>query len=92
MCGRFLFQPDQNEEIGRIFKLAYDAGYDVKVGEVFPTDETALIVAGPKQVKVVGMKWGFPGFKKGQSIINARSETVQEKKMFADSFLKRRCV
>ncbi|TGD23689.1 SOS response-associated peptidase [Companilactobacillus suantsaicola] len=92
MCGRFLFQPDQNEEIGRIFKLAYDAGYDVKVGEVFPTDETTLIVAGPKQVKVVGMKWGFPGFKKGQSIINARSETVQEKKMFADSFLKRRCV
>ena len=38
MCGRFLFQPDQNEEIGRIFKLAYDAGYDVKVGEFLPTD------------------------------------------------------
>jgi len=32
------------------------------------------------------MKWGFPGFKAGQSIINARSETVQQKSMFADSF------
>ena len=43
-------------------------------------------------VQVVGMKWGFPGFKTGQSIINARSETVQQKQMFAESFKKRRCV
>ncbi|AUI71915.1 SOS response-associated peptidase [Companilactobacillus alimentarius] len=92
MCGRYMFQPDKNPEIKRIYQLAVKAGYNPKVGEVFPTDETALIVAGKKQVDVIGMKWGFPGFKKGQSIINARSETVQNKSMFAQSFQKRRCV
>lgn len=92
MCGRFLFEPDQNPEIKRIYQLAKNAGFNPKTGEVFPTDETALIIAGNRQVQVVGMKWGFPGFKTGQSLINARSETVQQKPMFADSFLKRRCV
>lgn len=92
MCGRFLFDPDKNPEIKRIYQLAVADGYTPKTGEVFPTDETALIVAGSKQVKVVAMKWGFPGFKAGQSLINARSETVLEKSMFAQSFLQRRCV
>ncbi len=66
MCGRFLFEPDQNPEIKRIYQLAKNAGYNPKTGEVFPTDETALIIAGNRQVQVVGMKWGFPGFKTGQ--------------------------
>lgn len=92
MCGRYLFEPDKNPEIKRIYQLAKDAGFNPKTGEVFPTDETALIIAGQRQVQVVGMKWGFPGFKTGQSLINARSETVQQKPMFADLFLKRRCV
>ena len=92
MCGRFMFQPNENPEISRIYQLAVDAGYQPKTGEIFPTDETAVIIAGNNQVQVVGMKWGFPGFKPGQSIINARSETVRQKSMFADSFNKRRCV
>ncbi len=92
MCGRYMFQPDKNPEIKRIYQLAVDNGYNPKIGEVFPTDETALIVAGERQVKVVGMKWGFPGFKAGQSIINARSETVRQKSMFAQPFRNNRCV
>lgn len=92
MCGRYLFQPETNEEINRIYRLAVDAGFDPKVGEIFPSDETALIIAGQKQVQVVGMKWGFPGFKGKQLIINARSETVQQKPMFAKSFRTNRCV
>ncbi|MQS89394.1 SOS response-associated peptidase [Companilactobacillus mishanensis] len=92
MCGRFMFQPDKNPEIGQIYKLAVENGFKPKTGEIFPTDETALIIAGDNRVQVVGMKWGFPGFKPGQSLINARSETVRQKSMFADSFNKRRCV
>jgi len=92
MCGRYMFQPDKNPEIKQIYQLAVAGGYTPKTGEVFPTDETALIIAGERQVKVVTMKWGFPGFKAGQSLINARSETVRQKATFADSFRKRRCV
>lgn len=69
MCGRYMFQPDKNPEIKRIYQLAVDAGFSPKTGEVFPTDETALIVAGERQVKVVGMRWGFPGFKKGNQLL-----------------------
>ncbi|GEO79806.1 SOS response-associated peptidase family protein [Companilactobacillus mindensis] len=92
MCGRYMFQPDKNPEIKRIYDSAVNNGYQPKTGEVFPTDQTALIIAGTNQVQVVAMKWGFPGFKTGQSIINARSETVLQKQMFAESFQKRRCV
>ncbi|WP_125768957.1 SOS response-associated peptidase family protein [Companilactobacillus furfuricola] len=92
MCGRFMFEPKENPEIERIYQLALDDGFDPKTGEIFPTDETALIVAGDTQVRVVTMKWGFPGFKSGQSIINARSETAYQKPMFAQSIRQRRCV
>lgn len=92
MCGRFMFEPRKNPEIERIYQLANDDGFEPKVGEVFPSDETALIIAGEKQVRVVAMKWGFPGFKSGQSIINARSETAYSKPMFAQSIRQRRCV
>lgn len=92
MCGRFMFETDSNPEIKRIYQLAIDNGYQPKTGEVFPSDQTALIISGPKQVQVVSMKWGFPGFKPKQMIINARSETVRQKSMFAESFQKRRCV
>ena len=92
MCGRYMFQPDNNPEIKRIYQLAVAAGFKPKTGEVFPSDETALIIAGQRQVQVVGMKWGFPGFKQGQLLINARSETVREKQIFAESFQKYRCV
>jgi len=92
MCGRYLFQPDKNPEIKRIYQLSVDNGYQPKTGEIFPTDKTALIIAGQQQVQVVAMKWGFPGFKAGQSIINARSETVRQKQMFAQAFRQHRCV
>lgn len=92
MCGRFTFEPKKNKEINRIYELAIDNGYQPKTGEVFPSQQTALVISDANQVKVVAMKWGFPGFKEGQLIINARSETVNEKKMFASSFKARRCV
>lgn len=37
-------------------------------------------------------KWGFQGFKKGQLMINARAETVEEKKTFSKAFRETRCV
>lgn len=92
MCGRFMFEPEENPEMKRIYQLALDDGFEPKTGEIFPSDDTALIVAGDRQVRVVAMKWGFPGFKPGQSIINARSETAFQKPMFADSIRQRRCV
>ncbi|PDH76165.1 hypothetical protein AO464_08140 [Oenococcus oeni] len=92
MCGRFMFKPTDSPEIQRIYQLALDNGYQLKSGEIFPTDQTALIVAGKKQVRIVQMPWGFPGFKEKQIIINARAETIMNKEIFADAFIKYRCV
>lgn len=37
-------------------------------------------------------RWGFEGFKKGQLMVNARVETVEEKKSFSKAFRETRCV
>lgn len=93
MCGRYRFAPNENDEIKRIYDLASKNSTSIKTGEVFPSDTTALILADEyKDVLVTGMQWGFPGFKPSQLIINARSETVKEKKMFSAAFQATRCV
>lgn len=93
MCGRYRFSPNENDEIKRIYDLASENSDSIKIGEVFPSDTTALILADEqKDILVTGMQWGFPGFKPSQLIINARSETVKEKKMFSSAFKSTRCV
>lgn len=92
MCGRFMFDPTTNPELKKIQTLAATQGVAVKTGEVFPNDLTALVIDQDQQIKVVAMAWGWPGFKAGQKLINARSETVLQKSRFAQAFLTQRSV
>lgn len=92
MCGRFMFDPTTNPELKKIQNLAATQGVAVKTGEVFPNDLTALVIDQDQQIKVVAMAWGWPGFKAGQKLINARSETVLQKSRFAQAFLTQRAV
>lgn len=92
MCGRFMFDPTTNPELKKIQTLAATQGVAVKTGEVFPNDLTALVIDQEQQIKVVAMAWGWPGFKAGQKLINARSETVLQKSRFAQAFLTQRAV
>lgn len=92
MCGRFMFDPTTNPELKKIQTLAATQGVAVKTGEVFTNDLTALVIDQDQQIKVVAMAWGWPGFKAGQKLINARSETVLQKLRFAQAFLTQRAV
>lgn len=92
MCGRFMFDPTTNPELKKIQTLAATQGVAVKTGEVLPNDLTALVIDQDQQIKVVAMAWGWPGFKAGQKLINARSETVLQKSRFAQAFLTQRAV
>lgn len=92
MCGRFMFDPTTNPELKKIQTLAATQGVAVKTGEVFPNDLTALVIDQDQQIKVVAMAWGWPGFKAGQKLINARSETVLQKSRFVQAFLTQRAV
>ncbi|GHT58809.1 DUF159 family protein [Bacteroidia bacterium] len=98
MCGRFLFLDGEGiAEIGAILRdigVKYSGtGLSAKTGEIFPTDSVAALSLKDGKPALSLMKWGFPKWsgEKGV-IINARSETAAEKKMFAKPLAERRCV
>jgi len=99
MCGRFvLFDEAEDEELRRIvdeinqrLKGADDAP-KLKTGEIFPTDNVPILVARNGKQSAHPAKWGFPNINKSGVIINARSESLEEKPMFRRSFHERRCL
>lgn len=60
-------------------------GKHIRVGfnEIFPTNYIVTLGLNQDSRVVPGItQWGFQGFKPGQLMINAHSETVEEKKTF----------
>lgn len=96
MCGRYFFDLSSSE-----LKNYYDqvipnaASKQIRVGynEIFPSNHVVTLGLNKDSQIVPGVtKWGFQGFKKGQLMINARAETVEEKKTFSKPFKESRCV
>lgn len=95
MCGRYTFFTDK--ELSEINDIIEQVSNDtqrnkMKTGEVFPTDVVPVLVPEKKNVVAHLFTWGFPSFNNKGVIINARSETVHEKRMFKSSLETRRCV
>ncbi|HAQ0804212.1 TPA: SOS response-associated peptidase, partial [Enterococcus faecium] len=96
MCGRYFFDLE-SELLQNYYREAQTKqpkqAAELAAGEVFPSN---LVVTLRKEEENILtpeiMKWGFTGFKKGQLMINARAETVEEKKTFHQPFLQNRCV
>ena len=100
MCGRFnMISEDDEEEMRRIV-AEIDRRYQdtperaqMRSGEIFPTNVVPALARGRSgDAGAFLMKWGFKSFKGSGVIINARSETAQEKPMFAKAMRERRCV
>lgn len=94
MCGRFLFSSGESDEIDEIIRdveRRVSPGA-VRTGEVYPTNITPVLVNRGGAVCVEPIRWGFPGVQNRGVIINARSETAQEKPMFRKRLLTGRCV
>lgn len=96
MCGRYFFDLASSE-----LKDYYDqvipnaASKQIRVGynEIFPSNHVVTLAVNQESELVPGVtKWGFQGFKRGQLMINARAETVEEKKTFSKAFKETRCV
>ncbi|MBA1433997.1 SOS response-associated peptidase [Lactobacillus bombi] len=87
-----MFEPQASPEIQRIYDLACQSGAKPATGEVFPTDLTAVVVSQQQNIIVTTMPWGFPGFQTNQNIINARAETLEQKRLFARPFQTQRAV
>ena len=95
MCGRYtLFTEEQTEDIRNIIREVQEkqSENNMKSGEIFPTNTAPILKAEGGQLGADLAIWGFPKFDGKGVIINARSETAEQKKMFRDSLLTRRCV
>lgn len=94
MCGRYYVDDEPSSEIKKIVEeLDKRLGNTrAKTGEIYPTNDAAILVAKDKKIEADILKWGFPNFANKGVIINARSETAFEKKMFRESIVSRRCI
>lgn len=59
--------------------------------DIRPSELAPVLLAQDGRLCIEHMLWGFPGFQGKGLVINARAETLLDKKMFRDSALARRC-
>jgi putative SOS response-associated peptidase YedK len=92
MCGRYYIDDEMVNEIEKIVRQVNDKLH--QKGDVYPTN-TIPVIHGSKEsqsVELSNMTWGFPKFNEKGVIINARCETVKEKRTFSESARQRRCI
>jgi len=99
MCGRYLALTEDEiieyrEVISEVNERYKDSPLLSKMAreEVFPTNIAPVLVAEKDKPQAALMTWGFPKWQGKGVIINARSETALEKKMFRLPLLQKRCV
>ena len=90
MCGRYYINKD-NEIIKAIVNKIRNKDGLKTDGEIFPGDEVPVISNNRNLEKdYFKMKWGYHIGK--TTIINAKVETIYQKKLFVDGIERRRCV
>jgi len=97
MCGRYVIHDEgEIEEINKILRDIGNkyagTGITAKTGEILPTNNAPVLSVQDGKPTLSLMRWGFPKWDGKGVIINAKSETASEKKMFANAIVQRRCV
>ncbi len=90
MCGRYYIDDEMVTEIEKIVRKVNEK-FSYK-GDIYPTNKVPIIHSDQDSVASSLMTWGFPNHMKKGVLINARSETVKEKKTFSSSVTDRRCI
>ena len=98
MCGRFTVTKEAGA-IGEAFGAGIEPLRDVRLPRynVAPTDEVPTVIAAPEGRRAGPMRWGLvPHWAESPSVgarmINARSESVSNRRAYRESFLARRCL
>lgn len=91
MCGRFQLEYEMQQLVLRFDAQNNYIGYGTRK-EIFPTDMVAVIIKKEDQNVIVPAKWGLNSYYDKRPLINARGETVDEKKTFKKLFLENRCI
>ena len=100
MCGRFELKT-KFDKLPKILKKNYPTGLDSKYETqnlIRPTDPV-LVIKNEGRIKTTFMPWGFispwardPFDKERPRPFNARSENIEEKKLFSRSWKNKRCL
>ncbi len=89
MCGRY-YVDDSTEE--KVRQLTGVSDYHIPGGDIHPSEKAAILKTDGSRLTAEEMTWGFPGNKGKGLLINARAETITERRTFKDCVLSRRCV
>ena len=95
MCGRYtLFTDREIREMDEIIEqISKDYPTEkMATGDIYPTNVVPVLVEETGVAVPRLMTWGMPGYQNKGVIINARSETAREKRMFQHAMEKRRCI
>ena len=95
MCGRFTLRAPA-ERVKREFRLEEAPSVEARYN-IAPTQSVLAVRRASDEREAVTLKWGLiPSWAKdgsmGAKLINARSETVEEKPSFREAFKRRRCI
>jgi len=95
MCGRFVSITNKNN-VRKIFNIYKINNYSKFSYNVSPSQNINVILNYKNELNIDSIKWGYSFFNKktnsSQFVINSRIETINEKYLFKESFLKRKCV
>ncbi|MBQ3389721.1 MAG: SOS response-associated peptidase [Firmicutes bacterium] len=92
MCARYEISPFVIERIKALAESRSEVCDRVAEGEYRPSQEALVITGQEGRLTAAVMAWGYPRRDGKGLIINARSETILEKRSFRRSALATRCV
>ena len=100
MCGRFELKTNF-DKLPKVLKQDYPRGLDInyQTQNLIRPNDPILVIKNEGRIKTTFMLWGFispwikdPFDKKKPRPFNARSETLEEKKLFRSSWKHKRCL
>ena len=97
MCGRYQFSTIKYQDLQMILEDAQRRStselnfHTLDDGEITPGIVAPVMIRNGQKVIADMQRWGWPGLR-GGTIINARSETVCEKRLFQRSMAAQRCI
>lgn len=91
MCGRYYVADDTSAQIESLLAGQMEGSVPpVKSGDVFPSQTALTLSAGSRRILALPRRWGFEA--RGRLLINARSETVDQRPLYRKAFQQGRCL
>lgn len=88
MCGRYYFDIDDKDLKEIVQEVEKNLHSEYKKGEIFPTNIAPIITNAGASLA----KWGFPKWDNKGVVINARSEGLENTRMFKSLVNTKRCI